>query len=151
MKTPKTSSSELLFILIFGLFHFAVPFILPPNFAVDTSIFGALRIADFVFPGTFIVAVASILFYATRNRYPGALLVFLYGGGITFHLLYLSGVFPSVLLIPSPLILVAGVAVDALAIAATYDILRRTEKTNPAGNAANPRRGTRSGIYGKCC
>ena len=91
----------------------------------NTTLFGVLRIAYFVLPGSFTVAISSILFYLTRNRYPAALLAFLYGGGIVFHLLYLSGVFPSILVVPDKLILVAGIVVDALSITAIYDYYRR--------------------------
>ena len=126
MKHLKAATVEALFILGFGVFHFAIPFILPPNFSADTSLFG-VRIADFVLPGTFTVAISSILFYLTKNRYPAALLAFLYSGGIVFHLLYLSGVFPSVIVIPDKLILVVAVAVDAIAIAAVYDYHRRAD------------------------
>ena len=124
MWTLKVPSLEALFILGFGVFHFVIPFILPPNFT-NTTLFGVLRIADLVLPGTFTVAISSIIFYLTRNRYPAALLAFLYGGGIAFHLLYLSGVFPSIIIVPDKLILVAGIVVDALSITAIYDYYRR--------------------------
>jgi hypothetical protein len=125
MKHLQISNLEAVFIVGFGVFHFAIPFLLPPNFASDTTILGGLRIADFVLPGTFLVAITSLLFYFTKNRYPAAVLVFLYGGGIIFHLLYLSGVFPAVLTVPSPWILAAGIVVDALTIWACIDYYHR--------------------------
>ncbi len=128
MSAVKLATLEGLFILGFGVLHFAIPFLLPPNFTSDTNVFGALRIADFVLPGSFTVAISSILVYTTKNRYPAVLLAFLYSGGIAFHLFYLSGVFPSVILVPNPLFLIGGIIVDALSIMAIYDYYRRVHK-----------------------
>ena len=125
MKTVKTTTLEALFILGFGVFHFAIPFILLPNYSAATSIFGALRIADFVLPGCFALAISSIVFSVTKNRYPAVFLGFLFGGGIAFHILYLSGLFPSLIIVPTKLILVAGIAVDGLSIMTIYDYYRR--------------------------
>ncbi len=116
---------ESLFILIFGIAHFAIPFLLPPNFVEQTTLFGALRIADFVLPGCFAVAISALLYYATKNLIPGAVLAFLYGGGIVFHALYLAGLFPSVLTVPSQVIPVGGIVIDALSIVAIFDYYRR--------------------------
>jgi hypothetical protein len=77
-----------------------------------------------VLPGCFALAVSAIIFYVTKSRYPAALLVFLFGGGITFHILFLSGLFPSVIVVPSELFLVAGIAADALSILAVIDYYR---------------------------
>ncbi len=124
MWTLKVPSLEALFILGFGVFHFVIPFILSPNFT-NTTLFGVLRIADFVLPGCFALAILSIVFYTTKNRYPAAVLAFLYGGGITFHVLYLSGVFPPVIIVPDKLFLVVGIVIDAFAILTVYDYYRR--------------------------
>jgi hypothetical protein len=118
----KTTTLEVLFILGFGIFHFAIPFILLPNF--NANLFG-LQIADFVLPGCFTLAILSIIFYITKNRYPAALLAFLFSGGIAFHALYLSGLFPPVIIVPTKLLLVAGIVIDALSILAIYDYYRQ--------------------------
>jgi hypothetical protein len=110
---------EAFFILIFGAAHFAIPFLLPPN--LESTTLWVLPIGYFVLPGCFAVAISSILYFATKNRAAGAVLAFLYGGGIFFHALYLSGLFPSVLIVPSPAISVGGIIIDSLAIAAIYD------------------------------
>jgi hypothetical protein len=115
---------EALFILGFGIFHFAIPFVLPPNFN-STNLFGFLPIGDFVLPGCFTLAIVSIILYLTRNWYPAALLAFLYGGGIAFHALYLSGLFPPVIVVPSKLTLVAGIIFDSLSIVAIYDFISK--------------------------
>ena len=125
MQTLKVATLEALFILGFGAVHFAIPFILPPNFNTTTNLFATLHIADFVLPGTFTLAILSIVFYVTKNRYPAALLIFLYSGGIVFHVLYLSGVFPPVIIVPDRLILVLGIVVDALSTMTIYDYYRR--------------------------
>ena len=125
MRALKLASLEATFILVFGVFHFAIPFILPPNFSGGTTLFAILPLADFVLPGCFALAILSILFYATKNRYPAAVLAFLFGGGITFHVLYLSGVFPPVIVVPDRLFLVFGIVIDVLAIFAVYDYYRR--------------------------
>ena len=119
----KTATLELIFLLIFGVFHFAVPFILPPNFHA-TNLFG-LQIADFVLPGCFALAILSIVFSLTGNRYPAALLAFLYSGGITFHALYLVGLFSPVIVVPTKMLLVIGIIIDGVSIIAIYDYYRR--------------------------
>jgi hypothetical protein len=116
---------EALFILVFGAFHFAIPFILPPNNNITINIFVTLHITDFVLPGCFILAVTSIVFYLTNNRYPAALLAFLYSGGIVFHVLYFLGIVPSVILVPNNIVLAAGIVVDSLSIITIYDYYRR--------------------------
>ncbi|MGD6851131.1 MAG: hypothetical protein ACQCN6_03630 [Candidatus Bathyarchaeia archaeon] len=125
MNSMSIARLEALFILVFGLAHFAIPFLLPPNFVAETVVFGFLRIADFVLPGCFAVALSAIAYYATRNIVPAAVLAFLYLGGITFHLLYLLGVFPSVLTVPSPWISVGGIIIDVLSVWAIFDYYRR--------------------------
>jgi hypothetical protein len=130
MKPISIARLEAFFILIFGLAHFAIPFLLPPNFVSETTVLGVLPIADFVLPGCFIVAISAILYYVTKNRYPGAFLAFLYCGGIFFHALYLSGLFPSVLVVPSPLISIGGIIIDALSIGAIYDYYHRLHMLN---------------------
>jgi len=124
MKPAAIARLEFYFILLFGVAHFALPFLLPPNFIADTTLLG-MRIADFVLPGCFAVAISAILYAATKNIVPGAVLAFLYLGGITFHALYLSGVFPSVLTVPSPLIPIGGIVIDVLSVAAIIDYYRR--------------------------
>jgi hypothetical protein len=119
MSAPKIITLEALFILIFGIFHFAVPFILPPNYA-NTGFIAGLQVADFVIPGCFTLAIISIIVFITKNRYAAVALSFLYGGGVVFHSLYLSGAFPRVIIAPSKLLLVAGMILDALAIVAIY-------------------------------
>lgn len=118
-----TSRLEAFFILGFGVFHFAIPFLLPPNYNAPT-LFG-LQIADFVLPGCFLLAASAIAFFASKNPFCGGLLVFLYCGGITFHILYLSGLFPSVLVVPTRLLLVGGIVLDALSIFVVVDYYRR--------------------------
>lgn len=125
MRTLKVAAAEGLYVLVFGVLHFAIPFILPPNYVAATTVFGGIRIADFVLPGCFLLATLSLVFYATKNRYSAGLLAFFYCGGIVFHVLYLSGVFPPVIVVPSSLILVVGIVVDALAIFSIYDSQRR--------------------------
>ncbi len=124
LKTVKVVLLEAVFILGFGAFHFAIPFILPPNFVANGTLAG-LRIADFVLPGCFALAIASIAFYLTKRWYAGAFLAFLYGGGVVFHVLYLAGLFPSVIIVPDKLILVLGIVVDSLSIVAIYDYYHR--------------------------
>jgi hypothetical protein len=116
---------EALFILVFGASHFAIPFILPPNNNVTVNLFVTLHIADFVLPGCFILAVTSIVFYLTNNRYPAARLAFLYDGGVVFHVLYFLGAVPSVIIVPNDIVLAAGIVVDALSIITIYDYHRR--------------------------
>jgi hypothetical protein len=110
---------EAVFILVFGAVHFAIPFLLPPN--LDSTTLWVFPIGYLVLPGCFAVAISSILYFATKHRAAGAVLAFLYGGGIFFHALYLSGLFPSVLVVPSPAIPVGGIVIDSLAIGAIYD------------------------------
>jgi len=129
MRMWRLASLEAIFIVVFGVFHFAIPFVLPPNFS-ETTLFAALPIAYFVLPGCFTLAILSLVFFATKNRYPAAVLSFLYGGGITFHALYLSGAFPAVIIVPDKLFLVAGIVIDTLAILAVSDYYRRL---SPAG------------------
>jgi hypothetical protein len=128
MKNLKLTQVEGAFILLFGVFHFTLPFLLPPNFTSNTTIFGGLRIADFVVPGVVAVGVCAILYVWSKNRYPAGLLAFLYAGGITFHVFYLEGLFPSVLLVPSPFISAAGIIVDVLSILAIYNYYRRIHR-----------------------
>jgi hypothetical protein len=125
MKNLKLTQVEAAFILLFGVFHFTLPFLLPPNFTSNTTILGGLRIADFVVPGVIAVGVCAIFYFWSKNHYPAALLAFLYAGGITFHVLYIAGLFPSVLRLPSPFISVAGIIVDVLSILAIYDYYHR--------------------------
>lgn len=127
MQRVKIVSVEAGFLLIFGVAHFAIPFLLPPNaFAASgSSIFSTLHITDFVLPGTFALAILSLVFLYTKNRYPAAGLAFLYFGGIVLHSLFFAGVVPAVLIVPSPLFLAFGIVLDALAIAAIYDYLQR--------------------------
>ncbi len=125
MNRLSVADVESIFVLVFGAAHFAIPFLLPPNFIEQTTVFGFLRIADFVLPGCFAVAVSAILYYATKNLIPATVLAFLYGGGIAFHALYLSGLFPSVLTISSPAIPIGGIVIDALSIVAIFDYYRR--------------------------
>jgi hypothetical protein len=128
MRTLNIVALESVFILAFGLAHFAIPFLLPPNFIAETTIWGFLRIADFVLPGCFAVAISATAYYATKNIFPGAVLAFLYGGGIVFHALYLSGIFPPVLIVPTQLVLAGGIIIDALSIGAIFDYYRRIHK-----------------------
>ncbi len=126
MNVLNVKTAEVLFILGFGVFHFALPFIFSPNFGM-ANLFGFLRIADFVLPGCFALAIVSIVFYVVKSRYLAALLAFLYGGGIIFHVLFLSGLFPSVIIVPTSLISVAGIVIDSLCIMAIYDYYRRVQ------------------------
>jgi hypothetical protein len=125
LKLLNVRIAEALFILVFGAFHFAIPFILPPNNNVTVNLFVTLQIADFVLPGCFILAVTSIIFYLTNNRYPAALLAFLYGGGVVFHVLYFLGLVPSVIIVPNNIVLAAGIVIDSLSIITIYDYHRR--------------------------
>jgi hypothetical protein len=122
------ATAEAAFILIFGLVHFAIPFVLPPNLVAETTVFGSIRIADLVLPGCFAVAISALLYFGTRNIIPGAVLAFLYAGGITFHALYLAGLFPSVLTITSPSVPIGGIIIDAASIIAIFDYYRRIRK-----------------------
>jgi hypothetical protein len=124
MKMVEVALLEAVFIIGFGVFHFAIPFILPPNFVANGTLAG-LRIADFVLPGCFALAISSLAFYLTKRWYAGAFLAFLYGGGVVFHALYLAGLFPAVIIVPDKLILVLGIVVDSLSIIAIYDFYRR--------------------------
>ncbi|MGD6805919.1 MAG: hypothetical protein ACQCN4_03055 [Candidatus Bathyarchaeia archaeon] len=117
------SRLEALFILIFGAAHFAIPFLLPPN--LESTTLWIFPIGYFVLPGCFAVAISGILYFATKRLAAGACLAFLYGGGIFFHALYLLGLFPSVLTIPSAVIPIGGIIIDALSIAAIYNFYRR--------------------------
>ena len=126
LKTLKVTLLEALFILGFGAFHFVIPFILPPNFVANGTLVG-LRISDFVLPGCFALAIASIAFYLTKRWYAGAFLAFLYGGGVFFHALYLAGLFPSVIIVPDKLVLVLGIVVDSLSIITIYDYYHRLQ------------------------
>ena len=127
MKTNSVWLLEAAFILAFGVFHFAIPFIFPAKANVTINLFVNLHIADFVLPGCFLLATVSIVFVFTKNRYPAAILVFLYGGGIVFHALFLSGILPPVIVVPnSSAVLAGGIVIDALSIAAVYDFHRRS-------------------------
>jgi hypothetical protein len=125
VKALKAGTVELLFIFIFGVFHFALPFILTPNPNAKINFFVTLHISDFVLPGCFTLAIVSIIFYLTHNRYTAVMLAFLYNGGIVFHLLYFLGLVESVIIVPNNIILAVGIPVDALAVVATYDYYRR--------------------------
>ena len=124
MKILKVATLEALFVLGFGIFHFALPFVLPPNFN-STSLFGFIPLGYFVIPGCFTLAAMSIVFFFKRNQYLAVLLALLYSGGITFHALYISGLFPPVLVVPTRLTLVGGIVIDSWAIFAIYDCSRR--------------------------
>lgn len=126
--TLSVATAEAVFILVFGLVHFAIPFALPPNFIAETTILGSIRIADLVLPGCFAVAISALLYFGTKNIIPGAVLAFLYAGGITFHSLYLLGLFPSVLTISSPVVPIGGIIIDAASIIAIFDYYRRIRK-----------------------
>lgn len=126
--TLSIATAEAAFILIFGLAHFAIPFVLPPNFIAETTVFGSIRIADLVLPGCFVVAISAVLYFGTKNIIPGAVLAFLYAGGITFHSLYLAGLFPSVLTISSPMIPIGGIIIDTASIIAIFDYYRRIRR-----------------------
>ena len=125
MKLPNATFLEAFFILGFGVAHFAIPFFLPPNFVAETTVFEVVQIAGFVLPGCFAVAISAILYYVTRNIVPATVLAFLYGGGIFFHALYLFGLFPSMLLVSTPLISVGGIIIDAVSIIVIFDFYRR--------------------------
>lgn len=125
MKALKAGTVESLFIFIFGVFHFVLPFILTPNPSTTINLFVTLHISDFVLPGCFTLAIVSIVFYVTHNRYPAVLLAFLYSGGIVFHMLYFLGLVESVIIVPNNIILVVGITVDALSVVAIYDYYRR--------------------------
>jgi hypothetical protein len=126
----KIAFVEASFILVFGVFHFAIPFLLPPNAtaASDSIVFSTLHITDFVLPGTFSLAILSLVFLYTKNRYPAAGLALLYAGGIVLHTLFFVGLVPAVLIVPSSLLLALGIVLDALAIAAIYDYLQRKRR-----------------------
>jgi hypothetical protein len=121
VKALKAGTVELVFIFIFGIFHFALPFILTPNPNAKINLFVTLNISDFVFPGCFALAIVSIIFSVTNSRYPAVLLAFLYSGGIVFHILYFLGLVESVIIVPNNIILAVGIPIDALAVVATYD------------------------------
>lgn len=125
MKALKAGTVELLFIFIFGVFHFALPFILTPNPNATINLLVSLQISNFVFPGCFTLAILSIIFCVTHNRYPAVLLAFLYSGGIVFHTLYFLGLVESVIIVPNNFILAVGIPVDALAVIFIYDYYRR--------------------------
>lgn len=113
----------------FGVSHFAIPFLLPPNtVSADVSTaFATLHIADFVIPGVFALAFLSLIFIYTKNLVSAGLLAFLYAGGIVLHTLFFLGLVPPVLVVPSPFFLAAGIVLDALAIGAIYKIMRRKQ------------------------
>jgi hypothetical protein len=127
MQRIKIVSVEAGFLLIFGVLHFAIPFLLPPNTAAanTSTVFSTLHITDFVLPGTFALAILSLIFLYTKNRYPAAGLAFLYFGGIALHSLFFLGLVPAVIIVPSPLFLAFGIILDALAIVSIYDYLQR--------------------------
>jgi hypothetical protein len=127
MPPSRVASFEIVFIIVFGVFHFAIPFLLPPNTAgADTStVFSTLHITDFVLPGAFALAVLSLIFVYTKNVVSAGSLAFLYAGGIVLHTLFFLGLVPSVLVVSSPAFLAAGIILDTLAIGAIYDIIRR--------------------------
>jgi len=127
MQRVEISLVEAAFILIFGVFHLVIPFLLPPNTnaAIHSSVFSTLHLTDFVLPGTFALAVLSLIFLYTKNRYSAAGLAFLYAGGITLHSLFFLGLVPAVLIVPNQLLLAFGIVLAALAIVAIYDYLQR--------------------------
>ena len=122
MLSSKIIRLDALFIASFGALHFFVPFLLPPNFS-NTSIF-----AYSVIPGSLTLATLSLVYYLTKNRYPGFFLSFLYAGGVLFHAMYFFGVFPAILTIPEALLpfLSVGVVLDTLSILTIFDYYRRT-------------------------
>jgi hypothetical protein len=111
---------DALFIVCFGVLHFGIPFVLPTNF-VNTSIF-----AYAAAPGAILLAILSLVYYFTKNRYSGFFLSFLYAGGVFFHALFLAGVFPSILIVPSTWVLVVGLVLDVLVILTIVDFYLRT-------------------------
>lgn len=125
-------TAEWAFILIFGLFHLLVPFIAPPNFLAAIIpiyiLFFELHIVDFVIPGSIALAVLSVIFVYTKNRYVMAALIFEYLGGAFFHALYLIGILPGpILLIPYNLFLASafGLFIDVFTTVVIYDFYRR--------------------------
>ncbi len=130
MLQSKIHFVETVFLLVFGVFHFAIPFLLPPNTigAETSAAFSTLHIADFVIPGTFALAILSLIFLYTKNLFSAVLLAFLYFGGIVLHSLFFLNFVPAVIVVPSPLFLAGGIVLDAVAIAAIYDIARRKNR-----------------------
>ena len=115
---------QAIFILGFGIFHFTLPFILSPNFDA-TGVLAGLHIAEFVLPGCFVLAFSCIIFYVTKNVYAGILLAFFYCGGIFFHILFIAGFLPPVIIFPSKLVPVLGIVVDGLSVMTIYDYYHR--------------------------
>jgi hypothetical protein len=120
MLSSKIIRLDALFIVVFGVIHFAIPFVLPPNLA-NTSIFGYAAS-----PGAIILGILSLVYYFSKNRFAGVFLSFLYAGGIFFHALFLSGVFPAILIVPNASVLVVGLVLDVLVILTIIDFYRRT-------------------------
>lgn len=129
MHKPSLITAEYGFILGFGLFHFLVPLVLPPNFitAVNPvySLFFGLQLAALVTPGCIILATLSILFVYTKNRYIMGPLIFMYLGGTFFHILYFAGIIPPLLEVPDKSFLAVGIAIDTFTAILIYDFYRR--------------------------
>jgi len=129
MFKPSLMKAEWIFILGFGVFHFLVPFFLPPNFIAAVvpvySLFWGLQLADLVTPGSIVLATLSILFVYTRNRFLMAALMVMYLGGAFFHGLYLIGFLPPLVLVPDTSFLAIGLLIDTFAAIAIYDYYRR--------------------------
>lgn len=112
---------ESVFLLLFGVFHFVLPFIFSFN---PTLFLFSFQVSSLAFLGSIALASLSVIFVFTRNRYFGFLLSVLYGFGIAFHTLYLFGLYPSVILVPNIIILYFGVLLDTIAIIMIFDYQR---------------------------
>jgi hypothetical protein len=121
------------FILGFGVFHLFVPLLAPPNFLTAIvpvySLFGILQLVDLVIPGCIVLALLSIAFIYTENRYVMAALIFMYLGGTVSHALYFAGVLPPLLTLPGPSYLAFGIFIDTFTSVVIYDYYRRIHST----------------------
>lgn len=129
MFKPSLMKAEWAFILGFGVFHFLVPFFLPPNFVAAVvpvySLFWGLQLSDFVIPGSIVLATLSILFIYTKNRFLMGALMVMYLGGAFFHGLYLVGYLPPLIIVPDSSFLAFGLLIDTFTAIVIYDYYRR--------------------------
>ena len=129
MFKPNIAFSERIFILTFGLFHFLLPFVAPPNFLATVipvyGLFWGLNFVDLVVPGAVAVALLSIAFIYTKHLIPMVILMFMYSCGAFFHALFLLGFLPPLLVVGQGSFLFFGLIIDIFTVVISYDYYRR--------------------------
>jgi len=120
---PNLRNIKGLFILGFGVCHFLFPFMFQPNQAFDI-IFLGIQLANLVIPGSIILAFLSIVFYYFKDRYSMTVLAFMYLCGAFFHILFILGIIPSIIIVPQGSALAFGAFIDIFAAIIILDYFR---------------------------